>query len=119
MARAKRGFKLRRRHKKVLKLAKGYRGTRSKLFRVALQIVRRGLLYAYRDRRVKKREFRALWIQRINAATRAHGLVYSQFMNGLKKANVGIDRKMLSQLAIEDANAFARVVEVAKNGLAK
>jgi large subunit ribosomal protein L20 len=119
MARAKRGFKLRRRHKKVLKLAKGYRGTRSKLFRVALQIVRRGLLYAYRDRRVKKREFRALWIQRINAATRAHGLVYSQFMNGLKKANVGIDRKMLSQLAIEDANAFARVVDMAKNGLAK
>lgn len=119
MARAKRGFKLRRRHKKILKLAKGYRGTRSKLFRVALQIVRRGLLYAYRDRRVKKREFRALWIQRINAASRSHGLVYSQFMNGLKKANVGIDRKMLSQLAIEDANAFARVVELAKNGLAK
>lgn len=119
MARAKRGFKLRRRHKKVLKLAKGYRGTRSKLFRVALQIVRRGLLYAYRDRRVKKREFRALWIQRINAASRVHGLVYSQFMNGLKKANVGIDRKMLSQLAIEDAGAFAKVVEVAKNALAK
>lgn len=119
MARAKRGFKLRRRHKKVLKLAKGYRGTRSKLFRVALQIVRRGLLYAYRDRRVKKREFRALWIQRINAASRVHGLVYSQFMNGLKKANVGIDRKMLSQLAIEDAGAFAKVVEVARNALAK
>lgn len=119
MARAKRGFKLRRRHKKVLKLAKGYRGTRSKLFRVALQIVRRGLLYAYRDRRVKKREFRALWIQRINAASRVHGLAYSQFMNGLKKANVGIDRKMLSQLAIEDASAFGRVVELAKKALAK
>jgi large subunit ribosomal protein L20 len=119
MARAKRGFKLRRRHKKVLKLAKGYRGTRSKLFRVALQIVRRGLLYAYRDRRVKKREFRALWIQRINAASRTHGLAYSQFMNGLKKANVVIDRKMLSQLAIEDASAFGRVVELAKMALAK
>jgi large subunit ribosomal protein L20 len=119
MARAKRGFKLRRRHKKVLKLAKGYRGTRSKLFRVALQIVRRGLLYAYRDRRVKKREFRALWIQRINAASRIHGLAYSQFMNGLKKANVSIDRKMLSQLAIEDASAFGRVVELAKKALAK
>ncbi len=119
MARAKRGFKLRRRHKKILKLAKGYRGTRSKLFRVALQIVRRGLLYAYRDRRVKKREFRALWIQRINAASRTHGLVYSQLMNGLKKANVGIDRKMLSQLAIEDAGAFGRVVELAKKALTK
>jgi large subunit ribosomal protein L20 len=119
MARAKRGFKLRRRHKKVLKLAKGYRGTRSKLFRVALQIVRRGLLYAYRDRRVKKREFRALWIQRINAASRTHGLAYSQFMNGLKKANVAIDRKMLSQLAIEDASAFGRVVDLAKKALAK
>jgi large subunit ribosomal protein L20 len=119
MARAKRGFKLRRRHKKVLKLARGYRGTRSKLYRIALQIVRRGLLYAYRDRRVKKREFRALWIQRINAAARLNGLVYSQFMNGLKKAGVEIDRKMLSQLAIEDAQAFSNVAEMAKKALAK
>ena len=119
MARAKRGFKLRRRHKKLLKLARGYRGTRSKLFRVALQIVRRGLLYAYRDRRVKKREFRALWIQRINAAVRSQGIVYSQFVNGLKKANVAIDRKMLSDLAISDAAAFQHVIEVAKKALVK
>lgn len=114
MARAKRGFKLRRRHNKILKMAKGYRGTRSKLYRIALQIVRRGLLYAYRDRRVKKREFRGLWIQRINAAARLHGMPYSRFMNGLKKAGITIDRKQLSQLAIEDAGTFERLVVEAR-----
>jgi large subunit ribosomal protein L20 len=115
MARAKRGFKLRRRHKKVLKLAKGYRGTRSKLYRVAVQIVRRGLLYAYRDRRVKKREFRSLWIQRINAASREHGLKYSAFLNGLKKAGIVIDRKQLAEMAVVDAASFGLLVQKAKS----
>jgi large subunit ribosomal protein L20 len=119
MARAKRGFKLRRRHKKVLKLAKGYRGTRSKLFRVALQIVRRGLLYAYRDRKVKKRVFRALWIQRINAGSRLNGLTYSRLMNGLKKAGITLNRKQLSDLAVHDVHAFNSIVEQAKKALAK
>ena len=109
----------RARRKKVLKLAKGNFGARSNVWTVAKNTVEKGLGYAYRDRKAKKREIRAVWIQRINAASRVHGLVYSQFMNGLKKANVGIDRKMLSQLAIEDAGAFAKVVEVAKNALAK
>ena len=119
MARAKRGFKLRRRHKKILKLAKGYRGSRSKLYRTAVTIVRRALVYAYRDRKVKKREFRALWIQRINAGSRLHGLRYSQFVNGLKKANILLDRKQLSELAIHDAPAFGSLVEKAKLALAK
>lgn len=118
MARVKRGFKLRRRHKKILKLARGYRGTRSKLYRTALQIVRRGLVYAYRDRKVKKREFRVLWIQRINAASRSHGLPYNKFMNGLKKANVGLNRKQLSELAIHDDKTFAMLVEKARIALA-
>ena len=119
MARAKRGFKLRRRHKKILKLAKGYRGSRSKLYRTAVTIVRRALVYAYRDRKVKKREFRRLWIQRINAGSRSHGLPYSQFMNGLKKANILLDRKQISELAIHDASAFGSLVEKAKKALAK
>lgn len=118
MARAKRGFKLRRRHKKILKLAKGFRGARSRLYRTAVQIVRRSLVYAYRDRRVKKREFRQLWIQRINAASRAHGLPYSKFMNGLKKAQIDIDRKQLSELAIHDAAAFTAIVNNVKKALA-
>ena len=117
MARTKRGFKLRRRHKKILKLAKGYRGARSRLYRTAVQIVRRSLCYAYRDRRVKKREFRALWIQRINAGSRANGLTYSKFMNGLKKAGIVLDRKVLSDLAIQDQNAFAGLVVSAKKAL--
>ncbi len=117
MARAKRGFKLRRRHKKILKLAKGYRGSRSRLYRTALQIVRRGLNYAYRDRRVKKREFRGLWIQRINSASRAHGLPYSKFMAGLKKANIIVDRKQLSELAIHNEVAFAAIVQQARASL--
>jgi large subunit ribosomal protein L20 len=117
MARVKRGFKLKRRHKKILKLAKGYRGSRSKLYRVAVAIVRKGLLYAYRDRRVKKREFRRLWIQRINAASRAHGLTYNKFLNGLKKANIVVDRKQLSEMAISDSAAFLNLVQAAKASL--
>lgn len=117
MARVKRGFKLRRRHKKVLKLAKGYRGSRRLLYRSAIRVVRRALCYAYRDRRVKKREMRALWIQRINAASRANGLPYSKFMNGLLKAKISIDRKQLSEMAISDAKAFAMIVERAKAAL--
>jgi large subunit ribosomal protein L20 len=117
MARVKRGTKLRRRHKKVLKLAKGYRGTRSKLYRTAITMVRRALCYAYRDRKAKKRDFRALWIQRINAASRSHGLPYSKFMNGLKKANIGLDRKQLSEMAIFDQVVFAALVEKAKGAL--
>lgn len=119
MARVKRGTKLRRRHKKVLKLAKGYRGTRSKLYRTAVTIVRRALCYAYRDRKAKKRDFRALWIQRINAASRAHGLPYSKFMNGLKKANISLDRKQLSEMAIFDQKVFAALVEKAGKALSK
>lgn len=118
MARTKRGFKLRRRHKKILKLAKGFRGARSRLYRTAVQIVRRSLVYAFRDRRVKKREFRALWIQRINAASRAHGLPYSKFMNGLTRANIQIDRKQLSELAIHDPAAFEAIVKNVKKTLA-
>jgi len=119
MARAKRGFKLRRRHKKILKLARGFRGARSKLYRTAVQIVRKSLVYAYRDRRVKKREFRSLWIQRINAATRSHGITYSKFMNGVKKAGIEIDRKALSELAIHDEAAFTAVVKIVQSALAK
>jgi large subunit ribosomal protein L20 len=119
MARVKRGFKLRRRHKKVLKLAKGYRGTRSKLYRTAIQMVRRALCYAYRDRKVRKRDFRVLWIQRINAASRANGLTYSKFMNGLKKANIALNRKQLSELAINEAAVFSTLVEKARTALSK
>jgi len=119
MARVKRGFKLRRRHKRVLKLAKGYRGARSRLYRTAIQIVRRALCYAYRDRKVKKRDFRSLWIQRINAASRAHGLPYSKFMNGLKKANITLDRKQLSEIAIHDDAVFAALVKKSMGALSK
>lgn len=119
MARVKRGAKLRRRHKKVLKLAKGYRGARSRLYRTAVTIVRRALCYAYRDRKAKKRDFRALWIQRINAASRLHGLPYSSFMNGLKKANIALDRKQLSDMAIFDQKVFSVLVEKAKTALNK
>lgn len=117
MARTKRGFKLRRRHKKILKLAKGYRGARSKLYRIALRIVQRSMVYAYRDRKVKKREFRRLWIQRINAASRLNGLRYNEFMNGLKKAEIGINRKMLAEIAVSDEKAFALLVDKARQAL--
>jgi len=105
------------RHKKVLKLAKGYRGAKSKLFRVAKEQVMKSLAYAYRDRKVRARNFRRLWIARINAAARINGLSYSKFINGLNKAGVEINRKMLADLAVNDAKAFDRLVEVAKSSL--
>jgi large subunit ribosomal protein L20 len=111
--RIKRGFKARRRRKKVLKLAKGFRGGRSKLFRTAADAVDKALMYAYRDRRVRKREFRRLWIARINAATRLHDLSYSKFIHGLKKAGVELDRKVLADLAVADPSGFAKIVDLA------
>ena len=104
--RVKRGFKARRRRKKVLKLAKGYRGGRSKLFRTAADAVDKALMYAYRDRRVRKRDFRKLWITRINAAARLNGTSYSKLMAGLKSHNIELDRKMLSDLAVREPSAF-------------
>ena len=117
MARVKRGFKARRRRNKVLKLAKGYRGARSKLFRSATEAVDRALNYAFRDRRVKKRDFRSLWIVRINAASRINGLSYSKFIFGLKKANVQIDRKVLADIAVTDPNGFAQIAALAMTGI--
>ncbi len=111
--RIKRGFKARRRRDKVLKLAKGFRGGRSKLFRTAADSVDKALTYAYRDRRAKKRNFRKLWIARINAGTRMNSLAYSKFMHGLKQANVEIDRKVLADLAVSDPAGFAKIVELA------
>jgi large subunit ribosomal protein L20 len=113
MPRVKRGNVARKRRKKILKLAKGFRGSHSKLFRTANQQVMKALRNAYRDRRKRKRDFRRLWITRINAASRQHGLSYSQLTGKLKKANVGLNRKMLAQLAMLDPQAFAKVVEVA------
>lgn len=118
MARVKRGVTARARHKKVLAKAKGYYGARSRVFRVANQAVIKAAQYAYRDRKQKKREFRSLWIIRINAAAREHGLTYGQFMNGLKKSSILIDRKVLSDIAIRDRTAFAALVEQAKSQLA-
>lgn len=118
MARVKRGVTARARHKKVLKLAKGYRGRAKNCFRVAIEKVEKGLQYAYRDRRNKKRDFRVLWIQRINAAVREYGLVYSQFIKGLKLAGIELNRKMLSELAIHDRVTFIKAVEAAKKSLA-
>jgi large subunit ribosomal protein L20 len=114
MARVKRGVVARARHKKVLKKAKGYYGARSKVYRVAKQAVIKAGQYAYRDRRARKRVFRALWITRINAAARINGLSYSRFMNGLSKAGVEVDRKMLADLAVHDAAAFTALAEQAK-----
>ena len=118
MPRAKSSVVSRNRHRKILKLAKGYRGSRSKVYRVAKQAVMKALAYAYRDRRQKKRDFRKLWIARINAATRMNGMSYSRFINGLKKAGVEVNRKMLADLAVNDANAFTQLVQVAKSNLA-
>jgi large subunit ribosomal protein L20 len=115
--RVKRGFKARRRRKKVLKLAKGYRGGRSKLYRTAADAVDKALMYAYRDRRVRKRDFRRLWIARINAAARLHNLSYSKFMHGLKLADVNLDRKVLADLAISDPSGFAKIAELASQQL--
>ncbi|HOM01666.1 MAG TPA: 50S ribosomal protein L20 [Acetivibrio sp.] len=114
MARVKGGVRTRARHKKVLKLAKGYFGAKSKNFRIANQAVMKSLVYAYRDRRAKKRDFRQLWITRINAAARMNGLSYSKFMNGLKKSGITLNRKMLAEMAVNDANAFAQLVEKVK-----
>ena len=118
MPRVKRGVTAHRRHKKILKKAKGYYGARSRVFRVAKQAVTKAGQYAYRDRRARKRNFRALWIQRINAASRAHGLAYGQFINGLGKAGIEVDRKVLADLAVHDKAAFAAVVEQARSALA-
>lgn len=118
MARVKRGVTARARHKKLLKKAKGYYGARGRVYRAAKQQVIKSGQYAYRDRRVKKREFRALWIQRINAATNELGLSYSKFIHGLSLAGIQVDRKMLSDIAIHDKPAFAKLVEQAKAKLA-
>ncbi len=114
MPRVTRGFKARRRRNRVLKLAKGYRGGRSRLYRTATEAVDRALCYAYRDRRTKKRDFRRLWIARINAGARMNDMSYSKLMGGLKKAQVDLDRKVLANLAILDADAFSKVVQLAK-----
>lgn len=114
MPRAKGGFKTRQRRNKVLKLAKGYRGARSKLFRSATEAVDRALNYAFRDRRVKKRDFRSLWITRINAASRINGLSYSRLIHGLKVSSVEIDRKILADLAVTDPQGFAEIAGIAK-----
>jgi large subunit ribosomal protein L20 len=112
--RVKRGFVSRQRHKKILKLAKGFRGTRSKLFKVANQAVMKSLKYAYRDRRNKKRDLRRLWIARINAAARQHGMSYSKFINGVQKADINLNRKLLADLAARDAQAFAQLAAKVK-----
>ncbi|MCD6271454.1 MAG: 50S ribosomal protein L20 [Deltaproteobacteria bacterium] len=113
MMRVKRGYKARRRRQKVLKLAKGFRGGRSKLYRTAADAVDKALMYAYRDRKVKKREFRKLWIARINAAARLNNLSYSKFMHGLKLADIELDRKVLADLAISDPPGFAQLATTA------
>jgi len=118
MARIKGGMNAKKKHKRVLKLAKGYRGARSKQYRVAKQSVMRALTSAYEGRKQRKRQYRRLWIVRINAAARMNGLSYSQLMHGLKLANVDVNRKMLAEMAISDAEGFAAIVEVAKAKLA-
>lgn len=118
MPRVKRGVTARAKHKKVLAKAKGYYGARSRVFRVAKQAVIKAAQYAYRDRKNRKREFRALWIIRVNAAARSHGMSYSNFMNGLKKAAIDINRKVLADIAVHDKAAFSALVEQAKAGLA-
>ena len=115
--RVKRGFKARRRRKKVLKLAKGFRGGRSKLFRTAADAVDKALMYAYRDRRVRKRDFRKLWISRINAAAHMNNLSYSKFIHGLKLAGVELDRKVLAELAISDPRGFSQIASLATEQL--
>src|SRR5437667_10941384 len=117
MARVKRGVTTHARHKKVLNLAKGYRGRSSTAYRIAIERVEKGLQYAYRDRRNRKRTFRALWIQRINAGARQYGLTYAQFMNGMKKAGIELDRKVLSDLAAREPEAFKSLVEQARQAL--
>ncbi len=111
--RVKRGFKARRRRKKVLKLAKGFRGGRSKLFRTAADAVDKALMYAYRDRKARKRDFRRLWIARVNAAARMNDMSYSKFIHGLKAANVDLDRKVLAELAVSDPRGFSQIARMA------
>lgn len=118
MPRVKRGVTARARHSKVLDKAKGYRGRRKNVFRVANQAVNRAEQYAYRDRRQRKRQFRALWIMRINAAARIYGLSYSRFINGLARADIGLDRKVLADIAVHDQQAFEQLAEKAKAALA-
>ncbi|WP_422486988.1 50S ribosomal protein L20 [Gudongella sp. DL1XJH-153] len=114
MARVKRGVNAKKRHKKVLKAAKGYYGAKSKIFRPANQAVMKSLNYAFIGRKQRKREFRKMWIARINAATRQNGMSYSKFINGLKKSGIEVNRKMLSEMAIHDSEGFAKLVEIAK-----
>ncbi len=118
MPRVKRGVTHRRRRSRILKQAKGYYGSRNRLFRVAREALEKAWVYAYRDRRQRKRQFRALWIARINAAAREHGLSYSRFMNGLSQAGVELDRKVLAELAVFDSKAFAQLAELAKSKVA-
>ena len=115
MTRVSRGVTAKARHRKVLKRAKGYYGRRKNVFRVAVQAVERGMQYAYRDRKKRKSDFRGLWIQRINAGVRIHGMTYSQFINGLKKATIEIDRKILAELAVNQPEAFKALVEKAQS----
>ncbi|MBV1960729.1 MAG: 50S ribosomal protein L20 [Immundisolibacteraceae bacterium] len=117
MPRVKRGVTARARHKKVLKLARGYRGARSRVYRVAVQAVTKAGQYAYRDRKQRKRQFRSLWIVRINAAARDNGLSYSRLIDGMNKADINIDRKVLAELAVSDPQAFTAVAEQAKSAL--
>lgn len=118
MARVKRGVTTHARHKKVIKRAKGYRGRAKSSFRIAIERTEKGMQYAYRDRRARKRNFRALWIQRINAGAREHGLTYSQFMNGIKQAGIELDRKVLADLAAREPDAFKAIVDQARAALA-
>lgn len=118
MARVKRGVNAKKKHRKILKMAKGFYGMRSKIFKIANQSVNRALASAFVGRKLKKREYRKLWIARINAAVRVHGLSYSRFMYGLKKAGVEVNRKMLSEIAIHDDKGFAKLVDTAKSHLA-
>ena len=118
MTRVSRGVTTHARHKKVIRQARGYRGRSKNVFRVAIERVEKGLQYAYRDRRARKRSFRRLWIQRINAGAREHGLTYSQFMNGLGKAGIELDRKVLADLAVREPDAFKALVEQVQTALA-
>ena len=119
MTRAKRGFKARRRRKKILALASGFRGSRKNRFRTAIHVVRRALTFSYRDRRARRGDFRKLWIVRINAAARAGGLKYSEFMHGLKVRGITLDRSVLAELALHDEPAFTRLLQEAKTALAR
>lgn len=118
MARVKRGVTSRARHKKITAMASGYRGRGKNCFRVAIEKVEKGLAYAYRDRKARKREFRSLWIRRINAGAREHGLTYSQFMNGVSRAGIALDRKVLADIAARDPAAFGTIAEQARAALA-